>query len=310
MDIEFSVHDVFSLTRPQWKLAANLEEAAKAFQLAVAQDQKASGADKAAEAYEPSSGPSSDEENLDVDELDAEGEEDDSASEDEEADDAEISSDKQSDFGDEDLVVQRQEPAVDPEDEAEFEREYAKMMAESIESRKFERKQLFDVPLPVRAKPRETSSSAAEASDENTPAPAPPGNKMAFALLTKKGNRQQVRDLATKKFGASFTDMILQTKTIELPSDSTFAVAMKNQQQAQKEEQQRIKNLVLNYDLQQNDEQDGNTYSTPIRTSCIDHPYPGQETRDRPSTFHHNRIERPKDRGQRSRKLQLSDMDW
>lgn len=29
---------------------------------------------------------------------------------------------------------------------------------------------------------------------------------------------------------------------------------MKNQQQAEKEEQQRIKNLVLNYDLQQSDE--------------------------------------------------------
>lgn len=193
MDIEFSIHDVFSLTRPQWKLASNLEEAAKAFQLAVAQDQKASGAEKAADAYEPSSGPSSDEENIDADELDAEGEDDDSASDEEEAEDAEEASDKQSDFGDEDLVIQRQEPAVDPEEEAEFEREYAKMMAESIESRKFERKQLFDVPLPVRAKPREASPAVAEAagSEENAPVPDA-GNKMAFALLTKKGNRQQV----------------------------------------------------------------------------------------------------------------------
>lgn len=31
---------------------------------------------------------------------------------------------------------------------------------------------------------------------------------------------------------------------------------MKNQQQVEREEQQRIKNLVLNYDLQQNDSQD------------------------------------------------------
>jgi regulator of nonsense transcripts 2 len=34
---------------------------------------------------------------------------------------------------------------------------------------------------------------------------------------------------------------------------------MKNQQQAEREEQQRIKNLVLNYDLQQNEDQDGGT---------------------------------------------------
>jgi regulator of nonsense transcripts 2 len=54
------------------------------------------------------------------------------------------------------------------------------------------------------------------------------------------------------------SDRTWKTKTVELPSDSTFAIAMKNQQQAEKEEQQRIKSLVLNYDLQQNDtEQEG-----------------------------------------------------
>jgi regulator of nonsense transcripts 2 len=84
-------------------------------------------------------------------------------------------------------VVTRQEEMVDPEDEAEFEREYAKMMAESLESRKFERKQLFDVPLPVRPKPREQATSAEAPSDNS-----PPINTMAFSLLTKKGNRQQV----------------------------------------------------------------------------------------------------------------------
>lgn len=48
----------------------------------------------------------------------------------------------------------------------------------------------------------------------------------------------------------------LQTRAIDLPSDSTFAVAMRTQQQAEREEQQRIKNLVLNYDLT-DDQQDG-----------------------------------------------------
>lgn len=84
----------------------------------------------------------------------------------------------------------RQEEEVDPEDEADFEREYAKMMAESLESRKFERKQLFDVPIPVRPKNREASSSAEPVNNEPVP-----GNTMAFALLTKKGNRQQVRTM-------------------------------------------------------------------------------------------------------------------
>jgi regulator of nonsense transcripts 2 len=84
---------------------------------------------------------------------------------------------------------------------------------------------------------------------------------------------------------------------------------MKNQQQAQKEEQQRIKNLVLHYDLQQSEDQDGETRGIPLPEQLLTI-VPGQDTRDRPSTFHHNRIERPKDKGQRSRKLQLSDMDW
>lgn len=80
----------------------------------------------------------------------------------------------------------RQEEVVDPEDEAEFEREYAKMMSESLESRKFERKQLFDVPLPVRSRNREQSMS--------TPGSGETGQSgtMAFSLMTKRGNRQQV----------------------------------------------------------------------------------------------------------------------
>ncbi|KAM6508986.1 mRNA decay protein, variant 2 [Fusarium solani] len=234
MDIEFLVQDTFHLTRPQWKLAAGLDEAVKAFQLAVAQDQKSAGVDKTADMDDATSDPSSDDDNGDNDDVDGD-DNDESASEEEDADDVEEESDSESTFEEEAIVVTRQEEEVDPEDEADFEREYAKLMAESLESRKFERKQLFDVPLPVRAKNRETPSSTEGASSE-----APPNHTMAFSLLTKKGNRQQ-------------------TRTVELPSDSTFAIAMKNQQQAEREEQQRIKNLVLNYDLQQNEDPDGGT---------------------------------------------------
>lgn len=60
MDIEFIVQDIFSLTRPQWKLASNIEEAGRAFQLAMAQDQKTSGVDKVAEPEEPEIEDSSD----------------------------------------------------------------------------------------------------------------------------------------------------------------------------------------------------------------------------------------------------------
>lgn len=88
MEIEFVVQDIFALTRPQWKLAANLEEASKAFQLAIAQDQKTAGADKAVEPDDGTSGASSEDENGDGDEVEAYGDgEDESASEE---DDAEV----------------------------------------------------------------------------------------------------------------------------------------------------------------------------------------------------------------------------
>ncbi|KAL2021934.1 hypothetical protein VTK56DRAFT_6353 [Thermocarpiscus australiensis] len=273
MDIEFLVQDIFALTRPQWKLASNLEEATKVFQLAVAQDQKTSGLDKAVEQDDRTSEVLSDadDENADYMPLGEQDDDEDLGSEEGEAEESEQNpSYHNSDSEEEAIVVTREEEEVDPEYEADFDREYAKIMAESFETRKFERKPQFDIPLPVRPKNREVSSSG-ETADGGA---GTPGGKMAFALLTKRGNRQQ-------------------TRTVELPSDSTFAVAMINQRQAEKEEQQRIKNLVLNYDLRESEDYDGN---------------------DKPvSHNHHNRPDNrsAKERGtQRVRKLQLSDVDW
>lgn len=89
MDIDFIVQDIFALTRPQWNFAPNLEEATKALQQAVAQDQKSAGADKIIEADEASSGESSDDDNVDLDEIDGEdvdGDDDSLSEEDEEVD--------------------------------------------------------------------------------------------------------------------------------------------------------------------------------------------------------------------------------
>ncbi|KAK4166013.1 regulator of nonsense transcripts 2 [Cladorrhinum sp. PSN259] len=275
MDVEFLVQDIFALTRPQWKIASNLGEASEVFRLAVAQDQKTSGLDRAADQADQddrTSGMSSDDENDDdvqpVDD-DEEVNFDDGEAEDQDSD--EHSPYHDSDSEEEEIVVTREEEEIDPEYEAEFEREYAKMMAESAgEVRKFERKPQFDIPLPVRPKARDIAGN----NDGPEATASAPTGTMAFSLLTKKGNRQQ-------------------TRTLELPSDSTFAVAMIEQRREAREEQQRIKNLVLNYDLRESEDNDGNE-----KTS---------------SYHHHNRPdprsnkERP---GQRVRKLQLNDLDW
>jgi regulator of nonsense transcripts 2 len=166
-------------------------------------------------------------------------------------------------------------------------------MSESVESRKFERKPVFDVPLPMR-RAREaavaTEDSAAEA-----PAPPVPSNTVKFSLLSKRGNKNQ-------------------TRSIDLPSDSTFAVAMRNKQQAEREEQQRIKSLVLNYDLRDDDAEGEPPFSyQPLR------PNPNKKRTDTQQGIDktHNPYAQPRlDKAganrsnQRSRKLQLSDVNW
>ena len=54
-----------------------------------------------------------------------------------------------------------------------------------------------------------------------------------------------------------------------MPSDSQFAIAMKNQKEAERAEQQRIKNLVLNYDLQ-----DSSVESSTGSTALLYDPFP------------------------------------
>jgi len=209
MDIDFILQDTFALIRPQWKLVTNFDEAGRLFADMVKQNYKTQEAEKVIEPEEPEDGSSSD------------GEPDDEDMAVPEMDDAQSSGDEveaevktpplkyslpadsrkpitngdakpDSDF-EEAIVVTRQEEERDPEAEAEFDRELAKMMSESLDSRKFDRKPLFDVPLPMRRVHREvpTATSGDDSGNEGTATP-PATNTMAFSLMTKKGNKQQV----------------------------------------------------------------------------------------------------------------------
>ncbi|KAB2577975.1 Regulator of nonsense transcripts UPF2 [Lasiodiplodia theobromae] len=240
MDIEFMVQDAYAMTRPQWKLAASLEEAGNTFAEAVkanyqlqssqpSGDQEEQDDDSGAEDGDEGDGG-------DDDELEARERHDGSSGEDADTpgEEDQDSSDSDSEEEEEHIVVTRPEDERDPEADAEFDRELAKMMAESLDSRKFERKPMFDVPLPMK-RSRDTTASTEDNAEQEAPNSAP---TMKFALLSRRGNKQQ-------------------TKSIDLPADSTFAVAMRTQQEAERAEQQRIKNLVLNYDLRDENESDG-----------------------------------------------------
>ncbi|KAL1984619.1 hypothetical protein VTN96DRAFT_8841 [Rasamsonia emersonii] len=271
MDVEFLVQDTYSLLRPQWKIASNLEEAARLFSEAIAQNYNLQDGEKAAEPEEDEvesmlSDDGNAEEGLEEDMV-PEIDEQQSSTEDAEASGTNAEQDGDSDSEEEQIFVARQEEERDPEAEAEFDRAFHELMAESLESRRFERKTLFDVPLPMRPSRRDAAGTEDNAGENKS------SNTMAFSLMTKKGNKQQ-------------------TRTIELPSDSSFAIAMRNQQQADREEQQRIKNLVLNYDLSNdNESNDGFEKRSSQRESKID-------------KSASNRA------GYRARRLQLSDVDW
>jgi len=84
---------------------------------------------------------------------------------------------------------------------------------------------------------------------------------------------------------------------------------MKSQQAAEREEQQRIKSLVLKYDLREGEEQDGDTQLEPLHLNTNVHNSTigidkVATANARPDKSSNNRS------GQRARKLQLSDVDW
>jgi regulator of nonsense transcripts 2 len=199
MDVDFLVQDTYSLVRPQWKIAGDVEEAGRLFSEAIALNYQVQDGDKGAEVedddVESISSDANGEEGLDEDGvLDID---DGSSAEEAEPFSQGIDQDGEgadTDSEDEKIFVARQEER-DPEAEAEFDRAFEKMMAESMEGRRFERKALFDIPLPMRPSRREQTAS------DEMPAqtPQPPASTMAFSLMTKKGNRQQVSLVAISR---------------------------------------------------------------------------------------------------------------
>lgn len=91
----------------------------------------------------------------------------------------------------EQIFVTRKEEEVDPEEAADFDRAFQSMMTESLDSRKNDRRTMFDIPLPMR--PVQQHPTAQDSDEEEKPKIEPPQHTMAFAVMTKKGNRQQVR---------------------------------------------------------------------------------------------------------------------
>jgi regulator of nonsense transcripts 2 len=103
----------------------------------------------------------------------------DDSEEESDSDDSEISQ-----SGDDDgVIVHMPDDLARGEEDIAFEEEFSRMMQDSLETRKNERKvQSFDAPIPVKNK--QTTQSVAKEEHDN--------DGVQFTLLTKRGNKQQV----------------------------------------------------------------------------------------------------------------------
>ncbi|KAI8820667.1 armadillo-type protein [Fimicolochytrium jonesii] len=220
MDIEFVISETYELLRPKMRIPQTYEEAVAEYsKLATEQMQAINNG---------ANGGAAGDESDDDDEDDGGKEQGSTRRGGRDSDEEQEDVDKAVD----DVVIEEigeteeeeafgnEQNLVDQEFEQEFEREFSRMMQESMETRRRDGKSAFDAPVPVRMK------TAANASESNE---AIGGDQVAFTLLTRRGNKQQA-------------------KTMALPADSSFVISTRNKQEAEQEEKQHLKRLVLNYE--------------------------------------------------------------
>ncbi|KAJ1557752.1 hypothetical protein HK096_005558, partial [Nowakowskiella sp. JEL0078] len=230
MDIEFMFTETIELLRPKMPIYYTYDDAAEELnrialnQQALLQQRDLLSTEPEAKVGPPS--PTYDDDDDEYDEItggaerrpsvnDEDDEEDDDHDDDEDDDqpESEIMDDEET------VVVHIDGPEVDEEADIEFEREFSKIMQESIESRKYDKKPAaFDVAIPVRSK----TFVVDRESDEME-------GKVTFSLLMKRGAKQQI-------------------KTMALPADSALAISTRSKQEAEQVEKLQLKQLVLSYE--------------------------------------------------------------
>lgn len=210
MEIDFLLQDTFNTLAPTFELPASLDEARIAVEAADARLKSDMGIEDLTDNVE------------DMNLCDRNNASDSSSEETSDDDDDDEEEDSVSSTGDDDghLFEKREAP---PKDE-QFSLEFQRVVAESLESRRTEKRPGFlDVSIPMSLKKGYQSNAP---SDSSAAAPKP---TVQFALLTKgRGSKQTV-------------------KSLEVPLDSDLAVTTRHNQEAIRDEQRQLKRLVLNY---------------------------------------------------------------
>ncbi|KAJ7680426.1 ARM repeat-containing protein [Mycena polygramma] len=229
MDVDFMLSDSLDAVRPKLEMPKTLEEAANAV------DEMFNSAFQNAGLSEDGTG--SGDESGDEDDRHQETERDDE--DDEETQESPV--DERAPSPD-DLVVlsasnsQQENLGPSEEAEAEFAKELAKMVTDSsAESRKVDKKTALALWDAAVLAPGTRKKRPDEADDELNPQ-ADSQNVMNFTVITKRGNRQQTRQIA-------------------VPAASALAVHTRSAQQQDRVEQQHLKRLVLDYEQREEAEE-------------------------------------------------------
>ncbi|KAK8844121.1 hypothetical protein IAR55_006915 [Kwoniella newhampshirensis] len=211
MDVDFMLTDTLDALRPKMTHLKTLAEAAAAVDeiVATGDQDNGYGSDDGSDHENDRQAPADDKlDNNEEDPLEAEDHRDDDG---EDEDDNVVLIRADHDIKDDEQNQEEQQA---------FDREFAKLLADTTDTRTQQRKAappIFDtaVPLIRRNKPDEGKSSKEDGD-----------GRMQFTLLSKKGGRQQIRSL-------------------EIPIDSNIAMNSRSYQAQSKAEQEQLKRLVL-----------------------------------------------------------------
>ncbi|KAI9453157.1 ARM repeat-containing protein [Lactarius psammicola] len=224
MDAEFMVTDSLEAIRPKLVMLKDIEEAANAVDEMFASTVLGSGAGTGDGSGDDSG-----------DEGERHGKEDDEDEDEEDAGTVDSPIDERGPSPEPALVVTSSQEILGPneEEDAEFAKELAKLVTDtSAESRRVDRRTAQTLwesaVLPPGMRKRHED---VEGSTEN----ANPAI-MNFTMLTKRGNKQQVKQLA-------------------IPSESALAVQTRSAREQDKVEQQHLKRLVLDYEQREEAEE-------------------------------------------------------
>lgn len=220
LDIEFAIRNTLTRVRPDLRLCSTLAEAASELDEALQNTSEPLYDNQEVDQESSSTSSPVNFSNLDEDEMGEPGDP---------IDDNELSDDSRSADEEEQHYVllekKRVQDDLDRQAEEDLEREFGKMMTESLETRKAEHKKPMEINLPRKQSSQQTQDIT-RGSAKAVVLERPSSEAVTFTFLPKQG----------------------KPRSLNLPSDSALALHSAAQKSAELEEKKTIRELTLKYE--------------------------------------------------------------